>query len=68
MYFFLCLHESFSLLALCIFYRFVDNALGLVLSAADLTLGDLFPIDGTGGKSDDSQDKQNDNPYKRWHR
>ena len=68
MYFFLCLHESFSLLALCIFYRFVDNTLGLVLSTADLTFGDLFPINGTGCKSDDSQDKQNDNPYKRWHR
>ena len=67
-YFFLCLHESFSLFALCIFYRFVDNTLGLVFGAADLAFRDLLPIHRTGAESDGGQDKQNDNPYKRWHR
>ena len=43
-YFFLCLKESFSLLALRTFYRFVNYALGFFFSTGYFAFGNLFAV------------------------
>ena len=49
MYFFLCLYESFSLLALGALDCFIDYLFCLFLGVGDLLLGVLFPRDEVRG-------------------
>ena len=61
-YFFLCLYESLSLLALCAFYRLIDDALGLFLGAGDLPLSHLLTVVDTKQKTYNCGNRNNNDP------
>ena len=61
-YFFLCLYESFSLLALCAFYRLIDDALGFFLGAGDLPLSHLLTVVDTKQKTYNCGNRNEYNP------
>ena len=60
-YFFLCLYESFSLLALGTFNGVVQDLTGLFLGVGDIALGVLFPQDEkrcSGARTDGQPDQE----------
>ena len=62
MYFFLCLYESFSLLALCALDCVIDYLLGLLLGVGDLLFGVLLARDEERGGSARADDKADQDP------